>query len=227
MPDVVNPFSRPTWPALPAYRGPVVPIELLAKSVDASWQPLRQAWHPAGCEANFRPGWARCLWEPDGLWFEMVFASQHPGNRARQLNENTWELGDVCEVFLETPGAPRYLELHVTPENQRLQLTWPPGGLEQFRDGTVPLQSFMDTRPDWVQSATFVGADHWTTRVFIPADRFGAGPLAASQSLHGAVCRYDVGDRADFILSSTAPFQEASYHRREEWHRILLTAGTS
>ena len=222
MNDAAKVFSRPIWPALPAAGRPAEPLEHLRQAVDAAWQPLGQAWNPHGLEAGFRPGWARITWEPGGLWFDAVLASRHPRNRARRLNENTWELGDVCEVFLEVPGAARYVELHVTPENQRLQLTWPPDGLQLFRAGRAPLETFLDHRADWVRSATFIGADHWAARVFIPADRFGARPLAAGQTFHAAVCRYDVGDNPGFVLSSTAPLRGPSYHRREEWHQVRL-----
>lgn len=103
-------------------------------------------------------------------------------------------------------------------------LLWPPNGLQRFRDGADALETFMITDEDWVQSATFVDPDYWVAQVFIPTDCFGSGPLEAGQSLRVAVCRYDVGDNPGFVLSSTAPLREPSYHRREEWHQILLTA---
>ncbi len=186
--------------------------------------PLGQFWQPIGPEAGFHPGWARLSWEPSGLWLEAILFGSQPGNRARRLNENTWELGEVCELFLRMPAAPGYLECHVTPENQRLQLAWPPNGLQRFRDGSAPLASFLIDRPDWIRSWTFIGAGYWVAQILVPAHRLGLGPLRAGQALDAMVSRYDytAGDSHPVVLSATAPLHEPDFHRCAEWHHVVL-----
>lgn len=198
--------------------------ELSPQIISASWQPLQQAWRAAGAESGFQPGWARISWESHGLWLESIFMGKAPGNRARQLNEYTWELGDICEFFLQIDGGTEYLELHVTPENQRLQLAWPVIGqpLQAVRAGTLPLEKFMIPQGDWVKSAVHIAADFWATRTFMPAARLGLEQLRAGQSLRGAACRYDCTSTQPYVLSSTAYFQVPEYHAREAWHRIVL-----
>jgi hypothetical protein len=191
-------------------------------SLGPDWQPLQQAWRTSGAEPAFQPGWARITWQDSALRYEVLFVGAKPRNRARQLNESTWELGDVCEVFLRGPDDPGYIELHVTPENQRLQLRWTPDGLGRVRCGELPIEQFMVSEPDWVESRVHVGADSWFVQAVLPVQRLGLLPLSAGARLRTAVCRYDCGDKPEPVLSSTAALREPSYHRRQDWHELLL-----
>ncbi len=191
--------------------------------IDDHWQPLVQAWRPAGLERGFQPGWARVSWAESFLRFETRFKASAPSNQARGLNERTGELGDICEVFLEIPGTTDYLELHITPENQRLQLRWPTDGLERFRAGAAPLADFLIADAGWVESATALASGHWSTEVLIPAAVLGCAAFTAGTALRAAVCRYDCDGRPEPVFSSTAPLRELSYHRRQEWQDLLLT----
>lgn len=205
-------IPEPVWP-----RAAVSPA-----SIDAGWLPLRQAWRPDGPERRFQPGWARIRWTPDAFWIDTVFRGGRAVNRATRLNERTWEMGDVSEVFLQEVGDSRYLELHVTPENHRLQLAFAPGDIERLRDGTAAFESFLVDDPEWVTSEVSRAADFWAARVRLPADRFGRGPLAPGRRFRGTFCRYDC-DRPDTIVySATAPLGEVNYHRRADWDDFLL-----
>lgn len=189
---------------------------------DGGWLPLRQAWRPEGLEPRFRPGWARVRWSPDAFWIETFFRGGRGANRATRLNERTWELGDVAEVFLEEVGDRRYLELHVTPENRRLQLLLGHGEVDRLRDGTAELATFLVADAGWVTSETSGGDDHWAVRVRLPAARFGRGPLAAGRRFRGSVCRYDCASPDAIVLSATASLAEPDYHRRADWDEFLL-----
>ncbi len=191
-------------------------------AVDYEWVALDQTWRGKATTASCRPGWARIRWEPSLLHYDMIFLGDRPANRARRLNEPTWELGDVCEIFVRVKGEPNYLEIHVTPENQRLQLIWPPGGLARLRRNEAALNDFCVTQPDWVQSEAQLGPGFWAIRVTIPADRLGSAPLAPGLELYSAVCRYEYDGENILALSSTAPLQEASFHRCQEWSRVVL-----
>jgi hypothetical protein len=215
----------PTFPAVWS-AGPLVgSVDLPAVPAPADlgpdWVELGQPWRTAP-EPGLNRGWGRIRWNDSGLLFETVFLQRAPANRARGLNERTWELGDIAEFFLQETATGRYLELHVTPENQRLQLVWPLGGLERFRTGTARLEDFLVTDPHWVRSAAVRQADHWTASAFVPFACLGwkdRGPLPA---LRTAVCRYDRSLGAE-LLSSTARLAEPNYHRHGEWAELRLT----
>jgi hypothetical protein len=188
------------------------------------WLPLRQAWRGELTETNFRPGWFRLAWCQEALVVDSVFVSPRAHNAARGLNERTWELGEVTETFIEPQGALHYLEVHVTPENQRLQLRFPHGAIEQLRAGTVALDTYLITDSAWARSSAWIRGDHWAARLILPASCLGPGFLAEGQSFRGNFCRYDCADAGEPILSATAPLTEPSYHRRQEWQTFRLSA---
>lgn len=210
----------PVWCARPLV-GPLaaVPPVSLAE-VGTSWHQLGQHWRPSA-EPGLNPGWARIRWHDTGLLCEAVFLQRRPANRARQLNQRTWELGDIAEFFLQDPATGRYLELHVTPENQRLQLVWPLGGLERFRAGAAPLDDFLIPDPRWVESHTSMDADHWTARAFIPFSCLGLASPPRPPLLRTAVCRYDRSQGPE-LLSSTARLTGPNFHRHQEWAELRL-----
>ncbi len=217
------PHFAAIWPAHPLV-GPVAKIPTASLSdVGPDWRELGQAWR-AEPEPGFNSGWARIRWNTTGLLFESVFLQCQPANRARSLNEHTWEMGDIAEYFLQETTTGRYLELHVTPENQRLQLLWPLGGLDRFRADTTALSEFLISDPDWVQSAATVAADHWTARAFVPFARLGLREGEIPSGWRIAVCRYDRSLGPE-MCSSTARLGEPNFHRHAEWSELRLRPG--
>lgn len=187
----------------------------------ADWRGLRQAWRADGPERGFRPGRVRVTWDEEGLEFAIVFTGVGARNRARRLNEPTWELGDVAEVFLARRGRPGYLEIHVTPENQRLQLRWAAGGVSRLRTGRAQLGEFTFEGGGVVSTARR-SRRGWMVRVHLARDLLGPRPLALGDRFVAAVCRYDWGNRPDPVYSSTANLRAADFHRRREWHQLRL-----
>lgn len=192
---------------------------------DDRWRPLGQPWLADGPAAGFQPGWARIGWNPAGLVYEAVFAGRAFRNAARSLNELTWELGDVCEIFVQPEDAPHYLEVHVTPENQRLQLRLPPGAIAAIHRGQASLDDFMVPDPDWVQTGASSSATQFHVRAIIPAaildDRERI--LSPATKLRTCVCRYDYGDRSGQpLLSTTAMLPAPTFHDREHWNELRL-----
>lgn len=194
---------------------------LAPSDVDASWRPLGRSWTGEGF--SHPRGWARIQWREEFLQYDVVFVGGKARNRACQLNERTWELGDVCEVFLQRIGRPEYMEVHITPENQRLQLLFPLGAIERVRAGQERLADYFVSYPEWVESHTRVDTDFWSVRVRIPSLRFQLGQFGPEQILHTAVCRYDCTLGTTPALSSTAAFTQASFHRHGEWTPLVLT----
>ncbi len=189
----------------------------------STWAPLYQSWRRNGPENGFQPGWANITWNHDALCIEMLFRGASPRNRARSLNEATWSLGDVGEIFLQREDVKEYLELHVTPENQRLQLRWPPGGIERLREKSADLSNFAVSDPDWVSSQTRLTLDAWSACMVVPALCFGLNRLTKGMRLRGAVCRYHYPQvKSPPLLSCTAPLQAPFFHRCQDWHVLVL-----
>ncbi len=215
--------APPLWPIHHGQEFPAPP-SFSDKQPDAGWQPLHQAWRQIP-EEGFQPAWARVFWQRHHLVFEAFLVGKSPRNSARKLNERTWETGDVCEIFVEDASAAHYLEIHVTPENQRLQLRFPHDGLAAVRSGRAQLEEFMIDDPDWVRTETFLTRENLSVRVTIPASILGNNdPLVLpSRTFRGAVCRYDYRARSENpILSSTAAFAGPFFHQRDAWSSFQL-----
>ena len=192
---------------------------------DPDWRLLRQHCLPNGPEPRFQPGWARVQWNERALRYEAVLKGRGPKNAACGLNERTWELGDICEIFFQDCGGERYLEIHVTPENQRLQLRWTPETFRAFVDGGMrDLSAPLVGDPAWLSSTARVHEDYWSVCAIIPAQSLPIrdGALRVGAVFLTAVCRYDCSTGPGFVLSSTAPLSEPSYHRRHEWDPLQL-----
>lgn len=187
------------------------------------WMPLRQAWRTGGPEEGFRPAWARIRWTEKGLLCETIFSGGGARNAARTLNERTWELGDVAELFVLEPGGARYLEVHVTPENVRLQLRFPVGAIARVRAGEETLESYLVDDPGWVSSRSVVGPSAWSTAIFVPAAAFNLVQLESRIAFRAAVCRYDCASESA-VLSSTAPLTQRSFHAPHEWQHLHLAS---
>ena len=136
MPRPAAPFP-PRWTARPLAGSAAFLPAVSLSDLGPDWKDLGQAWLPAR-ESGFNRGWARIRWNADGLLFETLFTQTRPSNRARRLNDRTWELGDVGEFFLQERQTGRYLELHVTPENQRLQCSGRPEASKNFAPARRP-----------------------------------------------------------------------------------------
>lgn len=208
------------WSAGPLVGSGNFPAIPAPANLGPDWIELGQAWRAAP-EPGFNRGWARIRWDQAGLLCEACFLQHSPANRVTGLNQRTWELGDIAEFFLQETATGRYLELHVTPENQRLQLVWPLGGLDRFRAGLARLEDFLVADPQWVRSSTQVQADHWTASAFVPFACLGLGGSADLPALRTAVCRYERSLGPE-LLSSTARLAEPNYHRHEDWAELRL-----
>lgn len=189
----------------------------------AGWYPLRQSWLGPEPARDFQPGWARVHWNPGELVYDMAFAGNSFGNLARRLNDRTWELGDVAEIFVEAIGTGYYQEIHVTPENQRLQLRFPHGGIAEVRAGRRTLEEFLIPKTDWVHSRVWHPPGWLLMRVSVPASVSGVERFAPGSVLRTAICRYDCSATGSPPrLSSTAALSAPSFHCSEEWSPLVL-----
>ncbi len=192
-------------------------------TLESEWLPLRQAWTRPSPSWPDRAGWFRVRWHPEGLLIHSLFLSPRARNRATALNQRTWELGEVAETFIEEGGASHYLEVHVTPENHRLQLLFPPGGIECLRAGSAMLDDFLINDEGWARSAARVELGLWQSQLILPASCFSTDFLQTGREFRGTFCRYDCADIGEPVLSATAPLAEPSYHRRQDWQTFRLS----
>ena len=166
---------------------------------------LQQSWLPTP-EENHLPAKVQVGHHDSSL---LVFA-EIPDidifNLADAPNLKTWTLGDVFEIFLQPEGRSDYLELHITPENFRLQYHFdsvgaPPTTLD---DGTFGSQT-------WIQREEA----RWFVLAKIP---FGILKIAPTDRLRFSFCRYDAfRSGKPPVKSSTSPHPIPKFHRPAEW----------
>ena len=129
------------------------------------------------------------------------FDRLEPHNAAMAPNQNTWKLGDCFEIFLGRSTNEPYYEMHITPENQTLQLRL------ESRDSAHKIENGP------LRSATWLTPKGWQILASLPLDLL-------ENSARGWIsfARYDYqSGRAEPVLSSTSPHRELDFHRRFEW----------
>ena len=169
---------------------------------------------------------SRLLWDDDFLYFAATMDDAELRSSGVRRNDRLW-LGDVFELFFKPGEArPAYYEFQVNPRSVILELPFPargadfatlaarpPLGLEAVAvvDGTVD-------RPGDVDRG-------WVVEGRIPWSAFEAtgGRPRAGSAWRFALCRYDHGpDGSSPVLMSSAPLRRPSFHRFEDYGRLLF-----
>lgn len=197
--------------------------------IGASTFEFRQAWLPKA-ESRFAPGVVRVGWRADVL---LVFAELTDADivsDATTSGQRLWELGDTFEIFLQPHGSPSYVELHVAPGNQRLQMRYDNAAIAAhvrvnggFASVLLPGDGFHSVT--WVEPR----AQRWFVYAEVPAVLVGcaAGSLAARQ-WRFSFGRYDyTRGHAEPVISSTSPHAEPDFHRRHEWNVLAFQPSTA
>ena len=210
---------------------PVISCELLPdfdcselESVRTAFQcatscSFRQAWLDRDVE-SFCPGTVRVGWRESSLLIFAELMDTDIFNAATQLNQRTWELGDVLEIFIGEVGNGSYIELEVTPENQRLQLRFPDAAAVASLRNNGDLKQFL-IRSEAFVSRTWINrqSGQWYVYAEVPAS-FVCGfnrPIANAQ-WRFSVGRYDYTRGVkEPVISSTSPHAEPDFHRQHEW----------
>lgn len=185
---------------------------------------LGQSWLAAP-EPGFAPAVVRTGWRSDTLLVFAELTDEHVFTQAERDNERFWELGDTFEIFLQPAEALPYVELHVAPNNRRLQLrfTAPPSGSGSVVD---PFKAAL-VNGDIFESRTWVNADAggWSIFAAIPASVVrpqSLVPLAGS-TWRFSFSRYDyTPGRKSPVISSSSPHREPAFHRPHEWNTLLF-----
>lgn len=180
---------------------------------------LQQAWR-SGPETNFSPATVRAGWRNETLLLLAELEDAEIFTFAQQPNERLWELGDTLEIFLRPAKQQAYVELHVAPNNLRLQLRFADAAMVEnarksgsFGKALVPGEIF--------NSRTWLYPDiyRWYALAEIPAQSVcdKPGPLAGAEWFF-SFCRYDyTRGHAAPVISSTSAHTRPDFHRQEEW----------
>jgi hypothetical protein len=169
---------------------------------------------------NFSPGSVRVGLGKSSL---LVFAQMSDTdifNGATKLNQRTWELGDVFEIFLRGSENGSYVELHVTPNNKRLQLCYPDSAAVASARKTGDLDDFL-IRRKLFNSRTWINRqkNQWCVYAEIPTEVVtGPTGLVDSMQWRFSFGRYDYTRGArEPVISSTSLHRVADFHRHHEW----------
>ena len=186
--------------------------------------PLGQAWLPTP-EPGFAPGVVRTGWRENSLFVFADLSDIDVFTLAKRHNDRFWQLGDTFEIFLQPPGQEAYVELHVAPNNLRLQLRFAkpptPKDTDPFASALIHDQVF--------ESQTWAKPDTpgWSVFAEIPLmtliERQGLGPALAlsSSTWRFSFSRYDATrGREQPVISSSSPHTKPAFHRPDEWRRL-------
>jgi hypothetical protein len=185
---------------------------------------FRQAWLDQ-VAAGFSPGTMRMGRRENSLLVFAELTDTDIFNEATKPNQRTWELGDVIEIFLRPSENASYVEFHVTPNNQRLQLRYPNGSaagraqktgrLEEF---LIPGEAFYSMT--WVESRKC----RWHVLVEIPASAVcGSNAPVENTRWRFSFGRYDyTRGVAKPVISSTSSHALPDFHRQHEWDVLIF-----
>lgn len=174
---------------------------------------LQQAWRDQ-VQPDFVSATVRVGWRGDKVLVFAELIDEDIFSTATALNQKTWLLGDTFEMFLQPLGQPSYVELHVTPNNQRLQLRCSAAATNGTWDhALVPEELFRSTTWVWPE------AERWFVFAEIPV----ASVCERRLPLPGRRWRFSFGrydyrrDCREPVLSSTSAHAEPDFHRQHEW----------
>lgn len=170
-------------------------------------------------EAELKPGRVWLGVQGEDLLVYAALEDDQPANRATRWNEPTWTTGDVIEFFFQAEGRENYHEFHVTPENQRLQLSFPER--EVYRKS--PLRFAVGESR--FESATRIHADRtgWEVMMSVKLARLLERESANEADAKGARFRYSFS-RYDYqpgrvrpVTSATPRLSAPDFHNIDEW----------
>lgn len=182
----------------------------------------QQAWL-AEPEPEFRPMRVKAGWTRDALYVYAEIEDADIFNPEKRFNAPSFLSGDVFELFLRPCDQESYVEIHVTPENQKLQLRIPSTralGAPRAKPG-IPPEWFID-RAIESRVRVNVAAERWDVAVEIPFAMICEVllPRSGDRWLF-SFSRYDyTRGLVHPVLSSTSPHQVLNFHRQEEWGEL-------
>ena len=172
---------------------------------------------------------AKLIWDDEALYFSASMTDKELRAFGTKRNDYLWN-GDVFEMFFKpSKDAPAYYELQANPRSVILEIPFakrgdsfetlaamPPSGMTAVAlvDGTL------DTTGDTDRSWTVEGKIPWS--FFAPT----GGKPKPGDVWSFALCRYDYGpEGTEPVLTSSAPLTVGSFHRYEDYGKLIFEAG--
>lgn len=192
--------------------------EIEAAFAKAATCEMRQSWRK-NLEAHFEPAVVRTAWTPEVLWVYAEICDRDIFNAATRLNQDTFLLGDVFEIFLRPLPGPEYFELHVTPDNHHLQLRFKQRPGPPLSDALIGDENFFRSR-----ARVEIEANRWRVLAEIPARNLIARPIKAGDEWRFSFCRYDyTRGQSSPVLSSTSRYRRVDFHDEADWGTLIFS----
>jgi hypothetical protein len=218
-----------------------IPCQKLPDGVKTTWTELQQilakrrflvlgqSWLAAK-DPLFMPASVSTAWDKDYVYVYGDLEDHDTFNPSEGLNEPHYQKGDIFEVLIRPQESEAYFEFHVTPHDQVMQLRFPhKTSLADFRDAGGKPENLIPTFQIGQQvvetHAEIRGEENrWTVLLKIPARAIAPErEFREGDVLLFSFCRYDYTQgTAAPVLSSTSPYTVCSFHRQEEWRRMVL-----
>jgi hypothetical protein len=181
---------------------------------------MAQSWL-AKTEHRFRPCVVRLAHGGGALLVDAELRDEQVFTAATEDGQRLWELGDTFEMFLKPEGSAAYVELHVAPNNRRVQMRFE--GLEDVAEARRTGSIVRFALPGRVfESNVEILVGCWRVRARLPLQGLFPDASAGGTWLV-SFCRYDYSRGIpDPVLSSTSPHRELDFHRLGEWTRVRL-----
>jgi hypothetical protein len=184
---------------------------------------MQQAWL-AKPEVNFSPATVKIGWLENSLLVFACFEGKDTYSNATNHNQRMWELGNTFEMFLSAENSSSYVELHITPNNWRLQLCFPDAATSrrarkenQFNHLILPEGTFYSKT--WVEPEN----GRWHAFAKIPSAVVGLEHISEQSKWCFSFCRFDrLRGRQEPVISSTSAHAQPDFHRREEWGTLVF-----
>lgn len=182
---------------------------------------MTQAWRETP-QCEMEPSRVQIGWREKKFWVFAEMTDKDIVNPATKLNEETYQLGDTFEIFIADKRLPHYLELHVSPFNQQMQL-WVPRAKHSHDDGEW--QTHFIDEPIF-QSWTQVSCEEnrWRVLAAVAFDQLtGKQIIQSGVEWLASFSRYDYTTGKNHpILSSTSLHRQLDFHRQQDWRTVVF-----
>lgn len=183
---------------------------------------LRQPWN-SETDDNFRPGHIQLSWSPSALHIHAVLIDDSIFTQATADTQKMWELGDVFEIFLQVEGREDYAELHITPNNKRLQIHKPNAeGKPSPEADPLPIEKMFVSSIGFTSKVERI-SNGWKVIATVPHSVLGVDSFTSGTKLLVSFCRYDAAIDSEPTLSTTASHTFIDFHQPDDWTQITLS----
>ena len=186
----------------------------------------RQAWRSEP-DPDFLPMRVKTGWTREALYVYAELEDADIFNHEQRFNAPSFQTGDVFEMFLRPCSQESYVEIHVTPENQKFQLRIPSASefAEPRAQPGIPPEWFVAEPVIESRVRINAPAERWEVAVEIPFAMVCEVflPRSGDRWLF-SFSRYDYTRGRDKpVLSSTSPHAVLNFHRQDEWGELRFT----